>query len=259
MKESGAMKGSGAAQEADAKKFAEPHSAAAPEPAQAASVGQDRAASDLAAAKPVDSAQQAKPASVSDATTQMQALASRGDSAPVPTVPTMATVSPITPDQAVKTPSPAAQIAPALIAVLKNENGTPSVTVRLQPPELGQVQIRIDQTAEGVAHIGITAEKPETLQLLQRDESKLQQALDQAGVQSTGRGISFQTAPPEQVGATASRPDSMQAGAGGSGNGQSGGMWRQSNDQPAGFGAGAEPEQRRARARWPRAGLDITA
>jgi flagellar hook-length control protein FliK len=155
--------------------------------------------------------------------------------------------------------APADQIAPAVVGILQTTDGPSSVTVRLQPAELGQVQIRVDQTVAGAAHIAITAERPETLQLLQRDEPRLQQALDQAGILSTGRTFSFQVAAPEQVGAAASRPDSMAAGSGGSGQGQSGGAWRQNGDSQRDFGNGSGPDQGQARTRWFRAGLDITA
>lgn len=155
--------------------------------------------------------------------------------------------------------APALQIAPALIGILQQPDGQQSVTVRLQPAELGQVQIRIDQTVAGAAHIDITAERPETLQLLQRDEPRLQQVLDQAGIQSTGRTVSFQMSAPEQIVATAARPDSMQTGTGASGQGQNGGTWRQNGDSPNEFGRSPNPDQGQNRPRWFRAGLDITA
>jgi flagellar hook-length control protein FliK len=155
--------------------------------------------------------------------------------------------------------APADQIAPAVVGILQKPDGQQSVTVRLQPAELGQVQIRVDQTVAGAAHIAITAERPETLQLLQRDEPRLQQVLDQAGMQSTGRTISFQVSTPEQVGAAAARPDSMQTGGGAFGQGQSGGAWRQNGDTPNDFGRNPDPEQGQNQPRWFRAGLDITA
>jgi hypothetical protein len=117
----------------------------------------------------------------------------------------------------------------------------------------------MDRTDAGAALIVITAEKPETLQLLQREEPRLQQVLDQAGVLSTGRTVSFQVATPDQIGATASRPDSMETGAGASGQGQSGGAWRQNSDSQNDFGRGPGPDQGQNRPRWFRAGLDITA
>jgi hypothetical protein len=159
----------------------------------------------------------------------------------------------------VNRPAPADQIVPALVSTLKTVDGTASVTVRLQPPELGQVQIQIAQTTAGTAHINITTERPETLQLLQRDEPKLQQALDQAGVLSTGRTVTFQVVTQEQTVATPSRPDNMSSGSSDSGQGQSGGMWRQNEDAQRNFNDGSAADQRQTRARWLRAGLDITA
>ena len=155
--------------------------------------------------------------------------------------------------------APADQVAPALVAVLKTSDGTAGVTVRLQPPELGQVQIRIVQTTGGTAHINIITDRPETLRLLQRDEPRLQQALDQAGVLSTGRTVSFQVVAPEQAAVTAARQDGSAPGSGDSGQGQSGGMWRQNDDSPRNTGNDRAADQRQTRARWFRAGLDITA
>jgi flagellar hook-length control protein FliK len=151
------------------------------------------------------------------------------------------------------------QIAPALVGVLKTTDGTHSVIVRLQPAELGQVQIRIDRNSEGVAHVDVTVDRPETLELLQRDQPRLDQALDQAGIPSAGRNVSFSLAPTEQIGATAVRPDGMTAGSGDSGQGQSGGAWRESSDSRREPGNDPGSDQQQARARWFRAGLDITA
>ena len=155
--------------------------------------------------------------------------------------------------------APALQVASGLVEVLKGTDGGQSVTIRLQPADLGQVQIRIDRTTDGMSHFDIKVEKPETLQLLLRDQGRLQQTLDQAGVPSNGRSVSFQTAAPEQIGASAARPDSMALGADGAGRGQSGGAWRESDDlrRESGDGHGAEPE--RTQVRWFRSGLDITA
>jgi hypothetical protein len=70
--------------------------------------------------------------------------------------------------------------------------------MKLEPPELGQVQIRIDRPADNApAHIAITVERAETLQLLLRDQPQLQRALDQAGVPAEGRTISFHVVTPE--------------------------------------------------------------
>jgi flagellar hook-length control protein FliK len=156
--------------------------------------------------------------------------------------------------------APADQVAPALVGMLKTADGVHSVTVMLRPAELGPVQIRIDQSTDGAARVNVTAERPETLELLQRDQPRLMQALDQAGVPADGRVVTFQVAPPEQqVSASASRPDSMAAGSGDLGQGQSGNARRQNDDSYPGSGASQDQGQGQARARWFRAGLDITA
>jgi hypothetical protein len=224
-------------------------------------------------AKPDDTVT-AAPAGASAGDVKADSFAARHEAAPgasvlptssngpqlLPAATGVSPTAPSTPDQPVETAdrtAPVDQVAPALIGLLKTTDGTQSITMRLQPAELGQVDIRVDQTAQGTSHVAITAERTETLALLQHDEPRLQQALDQAGVSSSGRTVSFQVAPPP-VDASASRPDSMAAGSGGSGQGQSGGAWRQSSDQHN-PGNSPEAEQGRAQARWFRAGLDITA
>ena len=154
---------------------------------------------------------------------------------------------------------PSDQIAPALVGMLKTTDGVQSVTIRLQPVELGDVQIRVDRTADGPDHVEITTERPETLQLLQRDQPRLEQALDQAGLFSTGRTVSFQLAVPEQIGAGAFRADNTTAGSSDSGQGQGGGAWRQGSDSHGDADGGPDTDQQQAHARWFRAGLDITA
>ena len=66
--------------------------------------------------------------------------------------------------------------------------------LRLDPAELGRVDIRIDRSRDGPASISLTAEKPETLALLVRDQAQLHKALDQAGVPAAGRSVSFSLA-----------------------------------------------------------------
>ena len=76
-------------------------------------------------------------------------------------------------------------------------DGAQRLTVRLDPPELGQVQVRIDRPPDAPARVEITVEKPETLTLLLRDQPQLQHALDQAGVPPEGRSVTFHIASPE--------------------------------------------------------------
>ncbi len=156
--------------------------------------------------------------------------------------------------------APADQIGSAMVATMKSADGSQSLTIRLHPEDLGAVHIRIDKNTDGEAHVGITADRPETLQLLRQDEQRLQQALDRAGISQAGRTVTFDVAPPQSLSDPAgAHPDGMASGSGGSGHGQGGSSWRQSGD--------AQPDPRedpnangdKARARWLRAGLDIVA
>jgi flagellar hook-length control protein FliK len=160
------------------------------------------------------------------------------------------------------------QIAPALVSLAGGPPGTQRLTLRLDPAELGHVQIRIDRPRDAPAEVSITVERPETLALLQRDRHELHRALDQAGIQAEGRQVFFHNAAPSSDGAGHSPLGQSPA------------------DQSFGFGSDARPEngqagQDSARGRvprmnaggsvadgtaaapggpgWLRAGLDITA
>jgi len=183
-----------------------------------------------------------------------------------PTVAGTATVSPGKPH-----PSPAAQITPALVSMSHSPDGAQRLTMKLEPPELGQVQIRIDRPADNApAHVAITVERPETLQLLLRDQPQLQRALDLAGVPAEGRSISFHVATPEPAARTETAVAPTPAGSSSAMGGDlSHGASRQGG-QPA------QPETQQTTSgiaddnatvesipimpmRWLRAGLDITA
>jgi flagellar hook-length control protein FliK len=242
----------------------EPHRAALSSPTDTPYLRPDHSEqAALPAPSSADNASSEKRTARADVEFQTQGISTRSDAAQSSTPDTAFTPAQ-KPDQEQSTfatdrAAPADQLAPALVGVLKTTDGTQSVTVRLQPAELGQVQIRVDRTTEGVSRVDITTDRPETLELLQRDQPKLDQALDQAGIPSLGRNVSFMLAPAEQMGAAASRPDSMSTGSGDTGQGQSGGAWRESRDSPHDPGSGPGADQQQARARWFRAGLDITA
>ncbi len=122
-------------------------------------------------------------------------------------VPTSAPTAWSTPLVAVATPpahtgSPAAmveQVAPAIFTLAKTADGNQQMTVRLQPEELGMVQVRIARAASGATQIEVTAEKPDTLLAMQRDQPQLHHTLDEAGIPAAGRTITFHVAPPAQT------------------------------------------------------------
>jgi flagellar hook-length control protein FliK len=149
-------------------------------------------------------------------------------------------------------------------------DGTQRLTMKLEPPELGQVQIRIDRPVDAPAQVAITVERPETLQLLLRDQPQLQHALDLAGVPAEGRSVTFHVATPEPSARTetamAPTPTGSSAAMGGDlshGASRQGGHPAQPGTQTDTSGTTDDNDDFEATAvtptNWLRAGLDITA
>ncbi len=70
------------------------------------------------------------------------------------------------------------------------ENGIDTVTLELDPPELGRVRIKI-LFDDGNVKANMTVEKPDTYMMLQRDAQILERALQVAGIDSAAGSISF--------------------------------------------------------------------
>jgi flagellar hook-length control protein FliK len=134
------------------------------------------------------------------------------------------------------------------------------MTLRLEPAELGQVQIRIDRPQDAPAQVDISVQRPETLTLLLRDQPQLQRALDQAGVPADGRSLTLHVAPPDTPASSSNSHPGVAAG-GDPGQGGGGGAGTRAGGQDRSGGA-ADPDQDDTSAplpRWLRVGLDITA
>lgn len=63
--------------------------------------------------------------------------------------------------------------------------------VRLDPPELGRIDIRLDFGRDGQVTSRLVVERAETLDLLRRDAQGLQQTLQSAGLRTDGGGLQF--------------------------------------------------------------------
>ena len=127
------------------------------------------------------------------------------------------------------------QVAQPLIS-LATKPGSGSVTVRLHPVELGQVEIRLERGAGGQTRLILRAERPETLRMLADQRPHLDAALARAGIAAGQRHISFDPAPaggPESFAAVATRPSAAQS--------SSPSAWHQdgSSPSPAGNGGSA--------------------
>jgi flagellar hook-length control protein FliK len=71
------------------------------------------------------------------------------------------------------------------------KNGKSSFEIRLDPADLGRIDVRIDVDRSGQVTSHLTAEKPETLSMLQQDAPQLQRALDDAGLKTGSGGLQF--------------------------------------------------------------------
>lgn len=73
----------------------------------------------------------------------------------------------------------------------KFEAGTNQFEIRLHPAELGHLDISLSVAEDGHVQAVLRAERPETLDLLQRDARVLEQQLRQAGLEVGSNALSF--------------------------------------------------------------------
>ncbi|MBI1261044.1 MAG: hypothetical protein GC184_04910 [Rhizobiales bacterium] len=93
------------------------------------------------------------------------------------------------PGQSQPTQVPAMAIALQMSRNL--QRGSSSFEIRLDPAELGRVDVRMEVRKDGHVTAHLTIDKPETLDLLQRDARALQQALNDAGLQADSDSLNF--------------------------------------------------------------------
>lgn len=100
-----------------------------------------------------------------------------------------------------KAAPPAAASPPTLAAVpmaavasliaRQAEGGNKHFRIRLDPPELGRIEVRLEVTTERHVSTHIQVERAETLDLLHRDVRTLERALAQAGLDSQDGALTF--------------------------------------------------------------------
>lgn len=185
---------------ADAKPTAKTTSATqAPEPAAStdkptttAQAAQRTSASEIALqailAKPAGTPQDIRVAGLDGAaSTPLQASDS---AAPAPSVTVRAIVAASAqPGTPVQPQTPAREIA---INMAKNlGNGTNRFEIRLDPAELGRIDVRMELGTDGRVQAHLTVDKPETLEMLQRDARSLEKALSDAGLDMENGTLSY--------------------------------------------------------------------
>lgn len=110
---------------------------------------------------------------------------------------------------------PATQTVAAHMSKAAQKGEGRSITLQLDPPELGRVEVRMEFGKDKSVKAHLVVEKPETYLMLQRDAAALERALQNAGLETDSDSLNYQMA-----------EDNYNFGAGkdgkGSGNGHAG-------------------------------------
>jgi chemotaxis protein MotD len=86
-------------------------------------------------------------------------------------------------------PVPVAHLGVELAA--RVQSGASRFEIRLEPAELGRIDVRIEIDRHGQVSSHMTVEKPETLAMLKQDAPQLQRALADAGLKTFDGGLQF--------------------------------------------------------------------
>ena len=87
---------------------------------------------------------------------------------------------------------PAVPLAGLAVAIAaRAQAGSSQFDIRLDPPELGRIDVRLDVDGDGQVRTHVTADRADTLQLLQSQQPQLERALEQAGLKTADNGLQF--------------------------------------------------------------------
>ena len=84
---------------------------------------------------------------------------------------------------------PAEQVKVHIQQMVKS--GTDRMQIKLSPAALGRVEVALEMTPDKTVQAIVYAEKPETLDMLERDARVLQQAFEEAGMKFDSDGLTF--------------------------------------------------------------------
>lgn len=136
------------------------------------------------------------PARVETFDALLNAPHSHADLPPVPPSTQALTTEPRAPAPAAlpapAAPQPTLPVAalPAAIGI-KALSGSNRFDIRLDPEELGRIDVALEIDQDGAIRASITADKPEALQLIVREARALEQAFDQAGFRRDENALNF--------------------------------------------------------------------
>lgn len=101
--------------------------------------------------------------------------------------------NPVTQAQSVTQTVPGTQIIAATMQKMGADGQNRSITLQLDPPELGRVEVKMNFDKDKSIKAVLTVEKPETFHMLQRDAHALERAMSDIGLNAEG-GMSFELA-----------------------------------------------------------------
>jgi flagellar hook-length control protein FliK len=70
-------------------------------------------------------------------------------------------------------------------------DGLDQISIRLNPAELGRIDIKLDLRADGTLRAAFAADRQQTLELLKSDSRQLENALSEAGLRADAGGLNF--------------------------------------------------------------------
>jgi flagellar hook-length control protein FliK len=89
-------------------------------------------------------------------------------------------------------PEAAVPLAGLAVAIAgRAQAGASQFDIRLDPPELGRIDVRLDVDGSGQVRTHVTVDRADTLQLLQSQQPQLERALEQAGLKTADNGLQF--------------------------------------------------------------------
>lgn len=79
----------------------------------------------------------------------------------------------------------------AVTIAAKSQEGTKHFDIRLDPPEMGRIDVRLTVDDSGKAQAHLSADHPQTLDMLKRDSGTLERSLKDAGLDLSNNGLNF--------------------------------------------------------------------
>lgn len=105
--------------------------------------------------------------------------------------PIIARPQPVATPQSAATQAPVALPHLAVTVAARARGGERQFDIRLDPAELGRIDVRLSIDEQGTATTRIAVERADTLDLLQRDARALERALSQAGFKTEDGSVQF--------------------------------------------------------------------